>query len=137
MKKLLLIFLTAGIATMSMADFQAPPGSKYTRIRKLSRALANLVYGANELPNQWEKSTRAGGNSEAASWGTLHAGQKILTRVGYGLYELVTFPFPTYKGGFRPAYYTKEAINPYRGYQEFPPEVGFTSGIAPCREQVD
>lgn len=137
MKKLLLIFLTAGIATMSMADFQAPPGSKYTRIRKLSRALANLVYGVNELPNQWERSTIAGGNSEAASWGTLHATQKIVTRVGYGLYELVTFPFPTYKGGYRQPYHTKEAYNPYRGYQEFPAEVGFTSGLTPSREQCD
>jgi putative exosortase-associated protein (TIGR04073 family) len=137
MKKLLLIALTAGIATVSMADFQAPPASKYTRVRKLSRALANLVYGINELPNQWERSTLAGGNSEAASHGTLLAGHKVLTRLGYGLYELVTFPLPTYKSGFRQPYYTKEAYNPFRGYQEFAPEVGFTSGVAPSRDQVD
>ena len=136
MKKLLLVFLTVGVA-MSMADFQAPPGSKYTPMRKLSRALANLVYGANELPNQWEKSTTQGGNSESASWGTIHAGEKIVTRVGYGLYELITFPFPSFKGGYRQPYHTKEAMNPFRGYQEFPPEVGFTSGLAPTREQVD
>ena len=136
MKKLLLIFLTAGVA-ITMADFQAPPGSKYTPIRKLSRALANLVYGANELPNQWEKSTIEGGNSEAASWGTLHAGEKIVARVGYGLYELITFPFPTYKGSYRQPYRTKDAMNPFRGYQEFPPEVGFTSGVVVTRIQVD
>jgi putative exosortase-associated protein (TIGR04073 family) len=137
MKKLLLILLTVGIATVSMADFQAPPGSKYTRVRKLSRAVANLVYGVNELPNQWVRSTMAGGNSEAASYGTLFATHKILTRVGYGLYELVTFPFPTYKGGYRQPYWVKEAINPYRGYQEFAPEVGFTSGLVHTRDQVD
>ncbi len=137
MKKLLLILVTISIASVSMADFQAPPGSKYTRVRKLSRALANLVYGINELPNQWDRSTHLGGNSEAASNGTLLAGHKILTRVGYGLYELVTFPFPTYKGSYRPPYYTKEAVNPYRGYQEYPPEVGFTSGYVQTRDQVD
>ncbi len=137
MKKLLLILLTVGIATVSMADFQAPPGSKYTRVRKLSRALANLVYGINELPNQWERSSSYGGNSEAASSGTMLAAHKIVTRVGYGLYELVTFPFPTYKGGYRQPYWTKEATNPYRGYQEFAPEVGFTSGYVQTRDQVD
>jgi putative exosortase-associated protein (TIGR04073 family) len=137
MKKLLLILLTAGIATMSMADFQAPPGSRYTRIRKLSRALANLVYGLTELPTAWEKSNKLGGNSEAASYGTLLAAHKTVTRVGYGLYELVFFPLPMYKNSYRQPYYTKDAMNPYRGYQEFPPEVGFISGSVPCRDQPD
>lgn len=137
MKKFLLLILTVGIATASMADFQAPPSSRYNRMRKLSRALSNLVYGVNELPNQWQRSTIEGGNSEAASWGTVHATQKIVVRVGYGLYELVTFPFPTYKGGFSEPYHVKNNVNPYRGYQEFPPEVGFTSGTSACRVQPD
>ena len=137
MKKLALILLTACIASVSVADFQAPPGSKYGRIRKLSRAVANLVYGINELPNQWVRSTQEGGNTEAATFGTLWASHKIIVRVGYGLYELVTFPFPTYKGSYRIPYKNKEDTQPFRGYQEFPPEVGFASGWNACREQVD
>ncbi len=137
MKKLALILLTAGIATVSVADFQAPPGAKYGRIRKLSRAVSNLVYGVSELPNQLVRSSKANGNPEANSFGVLWSAHKIVTRVGYGIYELVTFPVPTYKGGFRQPYLNKEATNPYRGYQEFPPEIGFTSGNVHSREQVD
>lgn len=137
MKKLLIILLTAGIASVSVADFQSPPGSHFTRIRKLSRALSNIVYGATEIPNSWDRNTTAAGSSVGFSYGTLHGVHKTCSRVGYGLYELVTFPFPTYKKGFRQPYLNKEATNPYRGYQEFPVEVGFTSGMTTCRGQVD
>jgi putative exosortase-associated protein (TIGR04073 family) len=137
MKKLVLILLTAAVASISMADFQAPPGSDYTRVRKLSRALANIVYGITELPNNWDRTASGAGGSVSFSYGTVHSVHKICTRVGYGLYELVTFPFPTFKGGYRQPYHTKEAVNPYRGFQEFPVEVGFTSGMVNCRDQVD
>lgn len=137
MKKLFLILITASIAGLSIADFQSPPAEKYSRIRKLSRAVSNLVLGVTELPNQWERSNRLSNNTEAVSYGTLWAAHKIVTRVGYGLYELLTFPVPSYKGGFRQPYYLKESTHPYRGYQEFPVEVGFISGTINTRDQED
>jgi putative exosortase-associated protein (TIGR04073 family) len=120
-----------------MADFQESPGSNYTRVRKLSRALANIIYGSTEIPNNWSRTVLNAGSSTSAAYGTVHGVHKTLSRVGYGLYELVTFPFPTYKGGYRQPYHTKNATNPYRGYLEFPTEIGFTSGVTNCRVQVD
>ena len=138
MKKLLILLLTFGIAGLSMADFQAPPGAKYGPVRKLSRALANIVYGVTEIPVQMVRSDIEGGNSEAASYGTLFGTGKTLARLGYGIYELITFPLPTYKGGYRPPYppSRREATHPSTGFLEFPPEVGFISGVQHCRTQV-
>ena len=138
MKKLLIILLTAGIAGLSMADIQAPPATKYGPLRKLSRAVANIVYGVTEIPVQWARSEQEGGNSEQVGYGTIYAGGKVLARLGYGIYELITFPFPTYKGGYFPAYHPslREATHPSTGFLEFPPEVGFISGVQHCRTQV-
>ncbi len=137
MKKLLILLITAAIATISVADIQAPPGSNYTRVRKLSRALANIFYGATEIPNSWQRTAVGAGGSTSAAYGTMQGVHKTMNRVGFGIYELVTFPFPTYKGGYRQPYLTKEATNPARGFQEFPVEVGYTSGLSTCRTQVD
>ena len=138
MKKLLILVLTAGIAGLSMADIQAPPAQKYGPLRKLSRALANIVYGSTEIPVQWMRSEQEGGASEQFAYGTVFAGGKTLARLGYGIYELITFPFPTYKGGFRPPYHpdVRESTHPSTGYLEFPPEVGFISGVQNTRTSV-
>jgi hypothetical protein len=45
------------------------------------------------------------------------------------MYDVVTFPFPTYKGGYKAPYFVKQDKNVDRGYSEFPPELGF-SGAA-------
>lgn len=138
MKKLLILFLTAGIAGLSMADIQAPPGQKYGSLRKLSRALANIVYGVTEIPVQWARSEQEGGASEQFAYGTVYGSGKTLARLGYGIYELITFPFPTYKGGYLPPYHpdAREATHPSTGFLEFPPEVGFISGVVHSRTSV-
>ncbi len=139
MKKTILILLTTAIAGLSMADIQAPPQEKNGPLRKLSRALSNLVYGATEIPTQWQKSTREGGNSEAAGYGTVLGVSKTIARVGFGVFELVTFPFPAYKGTYRPAYpeSARESTHPSTGFLEFPPELGFVSGGQVNREQFN
>ena len=138
MKKLLLILLTAGIAGVGTADIQSPPGYKHGMLRKLSRAVANLAYGSTEIPVQWSRSELEGGGSEQVGYGTVYGAGKTVARVGYGLFELVTFPFPAYKGTYRPPYAMgiREAYHPSTGLLEFPPEVGFISGIVHCRTQV-
>ncbi len=139
MKKLLILVLTAGIAGISMADFQAPPASKYGSIRKLSRGLANICYGVTEIPVMWEKTEFTGGSTEQSSYGLIYSGGKTIARFGFGVFEVITFPFPAYKGGYRPPYGPdiREATHPHTGYLEFPPEVGFVSGVQHCRTQVD
>ena len=52
MRKLLLITLTIGFAIPAQADIQAPPGTKYSSSRKLGRAVANILYGVTEIPEQ-------------------------------------------------------------------------------------
>ena len=138
MKKILILILTLGIAGFSVADFQAPPGAKYGILRKLSRGLANIVYGVTEIPVQWVRSDWEGGSSEAAGYGTIYGGGKTLARLGYGIYEVITFPLPTYKDGYRPPYppSLREATHPSTGFLEFPPEVGFISGVQHSRTQV-
>lgn len=138
MKKFLLILLTAGIAGIGTADIQSPPAYKHGMLRKLSRAVANLGFGYTEIPVQWARSEIEGGASEQVSYGTIYGAGKTVARVGYGLFELVTFPFPAYKGTYRAPYAPgiREEYHPSTGLLEFPPEVGFISGVVHNREQV-
>ena len=139
MKKTILILLTVGIAGLSMADFQAPPAEKNGPIRKLSRALSNIVYGVTEIPTQWNKTNREEGGTVAGSYGIIHGTRKTVARLGYGIFELVTFPFPAHKGTYRQPYpeHLREATHPSTGYLEFPPELGFVSGTQYTREQFN
>ena len=138
MKKIVLILLTAAIvatpATLSFGDIQSPPAGKNTRIRKLSRAFANIVYGVSELPFTWNKVNRYEGVSAAASYGIIEGTKRSIVRLGFGAYEFVTFPFPTYKGGFKPVG-KKLWWDLNHGYSEFPPELGFRSHLTYVRSQ--
>jgi len=137
MKKRTLLLL-AGALTMgsfAFADIQASPGSQWNWSRKLSRSLANLAYGFTEYPTTWQKVERADGTNAAATSMIVDGTARTVVRVGYGLFELVTFPAPVYKGTYKPAYYSNERYQPWHGYQEFPPQVGFTSQARYGREQ--
>jgi hypothetical protein len=50
----------------------------------------------------------------------------------------VTFPWPAYKGTYRPPYapQLREEYHPSTGLLEFPPEVGFISGVVHNRSQI-
>ncbi|MCB1096022.1 MAG: exosortase system-associated protein, TIGR04073 family [Verrucomicrobiales bacterium] len=131
MKKLSLVLVTLGIVGYSVigsvtADIQDPPAGRYGKVRKLSRAVSNVIYGITEVPNQWTRVNNAEGGTAAASYGTVNGAVRTVRRLGYGIYELFTFPFPTYKSGYRVPY-TSNYINPETGINEFPPELGFMS----------
>jgi putative exosortase-associated protein (TIGR04073 family) len=127
MKKLFLILTTLAIVGSTVADIQAPPGAKYRRVGKLSRGLANLVYGWTEIPSEWERAVTTDGSSYGM-YGLLWGGHKTAIRIGWGLYEVLTAPFPTYKGGFKAPYLVKQDRNPQNGYADMPPEIGFNGG---------
>jgi putative exosortase-associated protein (TIGR04073 family) len=126
MKKFVLITLLIGFASFSYADIQAPPGARQEPGRKISRAFANIVYGLTEIPNTWNRQLAMGDSSSAFAQTVFRGTFRGVCRIGYGAYELITFPLPTYKGSYRAPYNNLE-YDPNHGFSEFPPEVGFKS----------
>ena len=117
------------------ADIQAPPASEYTATRKLGRALGNIFYAIEELPVTVIRWNSAEGNYAGASVGIVEGVTRTITRMGYGLYELVTFWAPTYKCTYRPPYQGScgrsglKEYNVWSGFSEFPEELGFQSDV--------
>ena len=136
--KLILLVVATGLISVSSsyADIQSPPGGKQTRVRKLSRAVANVIYGLQEVPYQWRRTLEEEGAVQAASYGVINGSWRTVVRAGYGAYEFALFPVRTYKGSFRPAYRGKSIwwdLN--QGYHEFVPEMGFHSKYSSGRTQ--
>jgi putative exosortase-associated protein (TIGR04073 family) len=135
---LLLIVGVVSLGSLAYGDIQSPPGARWNWSRKLSRALANLAYGSTEIPVTYRRANRTEGNNMAAATMVVDGTTRTVVRVGYGLYELVTFPFHSYKGGYKPEYtwrHSNEKMNPYHGYEEFPPQMGFAGQTNYCRTQ--
>jgi len=64
------------------------------------------------------------GNSAMWSYGVIKGFWRSVYRFWAGWGEVITFPWPTYKGSYRPPYKCDVPwVN--GGYQEFPPELGF------------
>lgn len=129
MKKILAALLVLGIATTSMADIQAPPKSKYTSTRKLARGLANVLYGWTEIPTgMWRAAERGEPMTEVWFNGIISGLDRTGARLSYGLYEIVNFRRPIYKGSFR-APYTRYEYDHFNGYHEFPPQLDTISTL--------
>ncbi len=111
-------------ASLAMADIQAPPASEYGPTRKLGRGLSNIAFGSTEVLDSWAAVNFSEGNSAAWSYGLVRGVGRMFARLGYGVYETVLFPFPTYKGSYRQPY-RSEIPWLKSGYSEFPPELGF------------
>jgi putative exosortase-associated protein (TIGR04073 family) len=128
MKTILLCSLLFITAAACYADIQDPPANDYGPTRKLSRALANIcpLTAWTEIPSTIASVNDLEGNSTAATYGVAKAFGRVFYRFGFGWYELVTFPFPTYKGSYRP-FYRDNIPWIHSGYEEFPPELGFKS----------
>ena len=104
MKKLpltLLLLLAVG-TTAAFADIQAPPQSDQGPTRKLGRGLGNMLYGSTEIFESMSDVNYAQGNNAAFSYGLVRGLGRTLARLGYGVFETVTFPFPTNHGTYKP-----------------------------------
>jgi len=124
MKALICSLLLVMLATAAKADIQAPPASDYGPTRKLARGLANIIFGSTEIPHQMQLNNGLEGNATGFSLGVVKGTGRMLARLGFGLYEVVLFPFPMNKGTYYPPYQSDIPwIN--SGYSEFPPELGF------------
>ncbi len=124
MKRLLLSLTALFVAGTAFADIQDPPMREYSATRKLGRAWANLFLASSEIPATVRRTIDLDGDSAGASYGFIKGVGRTFVRMGAGVYEFVTFPFPTYKRSYRPVLRAKVPwIN--HGYDEFPPELGF------------
>ena len=123
MKLPLAAALVFGFATSSFADIHDPPSNDYGPTRKLGRGLSNLVFGIAELPTTIAKINEREGNSAAAGYGVVRGLGRSYMRCQTGLFEFLTFPFPT---NHRTSYPLLRGDIPHihAGYQEFPPELG-------------
>lgn len=134
MKKLLLTLIAVGLASTSFADIQAPPNSQQTAIHKLGRGVSNLLYGVTELPARVIGINASQGNSSGAGAGIIEGTHRSIVRVGYGIFEILTFPAKTYKQSYKAPYQNIE-YDPYNGYSEFSPEIGWQSKFGYSRKQ--
>ena len=75
------------------------------------------------------------GNASAATYGVLKGFGRVFYRFGFGWYEFFTFPFPTYKGSYRP-FYRGNIPWIHGGYEEFPPELGFKTEYNYVQEET-
>jgi putative exosortase-associated protein (TIGR04073 family) len=133
MKSAASLLAAAAISATALADIQEPPGSDYGPTRKLGRGLSNVLFGPSELLDSMAAVNYEDGNAAAWSYGLVRGIGRSFARLGYGIYEIATFPFPTVKGSYRPPYRSDIPwIN--SGYQEFPPELGFETRYHYVRE---
>lgn len=126
MKKLLLALVTVAIASPAFADIQDPPMNDVGPTTKLGRGISNILFGIGELPDTMIKINQRQGNAAAFSTGIVKGTTRSIVRIGAGIYDFLTFPFPTTRGSFRQP--MKSNIPwIHSGYTEYVPEMGWES----------
>lgn len=131
----LILLAAVSLSSVAFADIQSPPGHHYNWSRKLSRGIGNLLYGIAEPVNVWQKTNSSDGAVAAFSDVFVEGPKRMIVRAGYGVYEVATFPVPSWKLTYRPPYYKKEKIDPWWGYTEFAPQPGALSEVSYSRTQ--
>lgn len=125
MNRIFVAVIAAAIgSSVAFADIQAPPASDHGPTRKLGRAISNIAFGPSEILDSLFAVNYEEGNSAAWGYGLVRGVGRTLARLGYGIYELVLFPFPTHKGTYKPPY-KSDVPWIHSGYPEFPPELGW------------
>lgn len=126
MKLPLCLALFSALSVAAFADIQDPPIHDQGPTRKLGRGIANIAFGVTEITSSACEINEREGNSAAFSYGVIKGTGRFFARLGFGIYEVATFPFPSYRSSYRPPYQSNIPwIN--GGYEEFPPELGFDS----------
>lgn len=133
MKTLLTLLTLACLSPLALADIHDPPMNDYGPTRKFGRGLANIAFSATELFINPSEINNREGNAAGFTYGPIKGVGRFFFRIGMGVYEVVTHPFPTYRESYRPPY----KLNPpwiHGGYDEFPPELGFESRFRYTRD---
>ena len=118
------LLIALAVVSTASADIQQPPAAEYGPTRKLGRGLGNIMFGYTEFFDSMASVNYTDGNSAAFSYGIVRGVGRSFARLGYGLFDVVTFPFPVVHGTYYPPYRSNIPWI-YSGYQEFPPELGF------------
>lgn len=63
-------------------------------LEKLSRGISNVAFGVLEVPIQMQYVKHRSGGIAGLTYGTFRGLAYFVARVGVGLLEIVTFPFP-------------------------------------------
>ena len=63
-------------------------------VMKLGRGIANVAFSPLELPMKWNEVGNEMGGIAGLTWGTLKGVCYVLARIGVGVTDIVTFPFP-------------------------------------------
>jgi len=128
MRTFLATLILAAVASVGLADIHEPPKAKYTKNRKMARAVANLLYSTNEIPATMHRygERHTEGSVGVFVGGFFHGVQRTGARMMYGFYELWNWQKPLYKDSYRPPYPSIDYL-PWEGYEEFPPQIGFMS----------
>lgn len=95
--KFFMIAMIAFVAVFCAGSASAAENepSWFTRpVTKLGRGIANVAFGVLELPMQWTIVSREDGGIAGLTYGTLKGVGHFIARVGVGIVEIVTFPFP-------------------------------------------
>jgi putative exosortase-associated protein (TIGR04073 family) len=124
MKSLLSLALLSLLAATAFADIQDPPVNDQGPTRKLSRGIANIFFSSTELLQQPMLMNEREGNPAAWTYGIVKGGGRVIARVGWGIYDVLTFPFPTNRGSYKQPFKSNIPWI-HGGMEEFPPELGW------------
>jgi putative exosortase-associated protein (TIGR04073 family) len=124
MKSLFSLLLVSLLSATALADIQDPPMNDYGPTRKLSRGLANVMFGVTELFQNPNEINAREGNAAAWTYGPVKGVGRFFVRMHFGFYEILTFPFPTTRGSYRVPYRSNIPWI-HGGLEEWPPELGF------------
>ena len=89
-------FTPLTLISTAFADIQDPPLREHGAIRKLGRGIGNLTTGSNEILNAMDVTNPTMSSSGIFSYGIVLGVGRTLMRLGAGIYEVTTFPFPSY-----------------------------------------
>ncbi len=135
--RLLLLALTAAtLVGTAFGDIQSPPGHHFNWSRKLSRGFGNLAFAPGEYFSRWRYTNQQEGPVAAFSDSLIEGTKRTIVRAFYGVYEVATFPFPSWKMTYRPPYYRKEYVDNWWGYTEFNQNLGSLSHAGYSRTQM-
>ncbi len=124
MKRLLSLALFSMLVAPALADIHDPPANDQGPTRKLSRGLANIVFGFTELSVRPNMINERHGNNAAWTYGIVQGFGRYFARIGYGIYDVTTFPLATTRSSYRPPYKSNIPWI-HGGMEEFPPELGW------------
>lgn len=134
MRKFLAVIVLVAFSSVSFADIHEPPKTRYTKTRKFARGISNILYGWTEVPttmHRWgERHTEQASGIMFA--GFMQGTQRAGARLKYGFYELINWQKPLYKDSYRPSMPDIDYL-PWRGYEEFPPQIGFLTTVGYTR----